>query len=207
MRQSSGASSQRGWKKQPSGRLPGSGAWPGMPTTVRWPARSGTARSSRRVYGCRGALKMRSRGAALDDPPGVHDRDAVGELGDDREVVAHVQRRDLVAAAQVADGLEHARLRRDVEAGRRLVAHDHARAVGERHRDRDALLLAARELVRVALEERVVARQRDLLERLAQARGALLRGHRGRVRLEHLGQLHARCRSAGFSDVPGSCGM
>src|SRR6185503_9252986 len=34
-----------------------------------------------------------------------------------------------------------------------------------------------------------VARQRDLLERLAQARGALLGGHRGRVGLEDLGEL------------------
>jgi hypothetical protein len=65
---------------------------------------------------------------ALDDAPGVHHRDAVGELGHDREVVADVERRDLVAAAQVADRLEHARLGRHVEAGRRLVAHDDARA-------------------------------------------------------------------------------
>src|SRR3954464_4869730 len=127
--------------------------------------------------------------AGLDDPPGVHHRDAIGELGDHGKVVAHVQRRDLVAAAQVAHGLEHARLRRDVEAGRRLVAHDDPRAVGERHRDRDALLLAARELVRVALEERVVAGQRNLLERLAQPRRLLLAGHRRRVRLEDLREL------------------
>src|SRR3954447_9174346 len=127
--------------------------------------------------------------AGLDDAPGVHHRDAVGELGDHGEVVADVERRDLMAAAQVAHGLEHARLRRHVEAGRRLVAHDHPRAVGEGHRDRDALLLAARELVRVALEERVVAGQRDLLERLAQPRRLLLAGHRSRVRLEDLREL------------------
>ena len=138
------------------------------------PARSGTARSSRRVYGWRAAPNSWSRVPDLDDPPGVHHRDAVGQLGDHGQVVAHVQRRDAVAAAQVAHRLEHARLRRDVEAGRRLVADDHVRPAGERHRDRDALLLAARQLVRVAREERVVGRQRDLLERLAHARVALL---------------------------------
>ena len=122
------ASVQRGWKKQPSGRPPGSGAVPGIPITARLPSRSGTARSSRRVYGWRGGLEELVARAGLDDPPGVHDRDAVGQLGHDREVVAHVERGDGVAAAQVAHRLEHARLRGHVEAGRRLVADDHVRA-------------------------------------------------------------------------------
>jgi hypothetical protein len=126
----------------------------------------------------------------LDDPPRVHHRDAIGQLGDHRQVVAHVQRCDAVAPAQLAHRLEHARLRRDVQSRRRLVADDHVRPAGERHRDRDALLLAAGQLVRVAGEERVVGRQRHLLERLAHARVALVVATDA-VRLEHLAQLRA----------------
>ena len=41
--------------------------------------------------------------ALLDDAPGVHHRDAVGEVGDDGEVVRDVERGDLVRVAQLAD--------------------------------------------------------------------------------------------------------
>jgi hypothetical protein len=130
--------------------------------------------------------------ADLDDPAGVHHGNPVGELGDHRQVVADVERRDTVGPAQVAHRLQHPRLRRDVQAGRRLVADDHARPARERHRDRDALLLTARELVRVARQERVVGRQRDLLERLAHAGVALGVVLGAGVRVEHLAQLQAQ---------------
>ena len=51
---------------------------PGMPTTACLPSRSGTARSSRRVYGCRGAVNSWSRVPVSTIRPGVHHRDAVG---------------------------------------------------------------------------------------------------------------------------------
>ena len=76
-------------------------------------------------------------------------------VGDDGEVVADVERRDAVRVAEVAHGAQHVRLRRHVEAGGRLVEHDHARPAREGHREADALLLAARELVRVAAQELV----------------------------------------------------
>ena len=41
-------------------------------------------------------------------------------------------------------------LRRHVEAGGRLVQHDQIGLAGQRHGDADALLLPARELVRIA---------------------------------------------------------
>src|SRR5919108_733637 len=127
--------------------------------------------------------------AALDDPPPVHDRDAVGELGHHGQVVAHVQRGDPMAPAQISHGLQHSGLCRHVEAGGRLVAHDHVRAVRERHRDRDALLLAARELVRVVLQEVVVGGERHLTERLAHSRLALFGAAVRRVGLEDLLEL------------------
>ena len=51
---------------------------------------------------CRGGRARRThpRGAELDDAAGVHDRHAVGDLGDDGEVVGHVDGRDAVRAAQ-----------------------------------------------------------------------------------------------------------
>ncbi len=79
----------------------------------------------------------------LDDSARVHHRDMIGELGDDREVVANVQRRNVMAAAQLPDRLEHACLGGDVKAGGGLVADDHPRPAGERHCNRHALLLAA----------------------------------------------------------------
>ena len=39
-------------------------------------------------------LENRGRGALLDDPPGVHDRDPVGDLGNHGEVVRDVHHRE-----------------------------------------------------------------------------------------------------------------
>ena len=119
----------------------------------------------------------------------VHDRDAIGERRDHGQVVADVHGRDAVRRAQVADRLEHVRLRGHVEPRRRLVQDDHAGPVGEGHRERNPLLLAARELVRIAAQEDVVAREQHLAERLDDARPPLLVGRAeavGRQRLVEL---------------------
>ncbi len=71
---------------------------------------------------------------------------------------------EFMAMAQLADEVEHRRLDGDVEAGRRLV-HDEERGLGDqRHGDDDALLLPARELVRVALQHGCGVGQVDLAE-------------------------------------------
>ena len=141
--------------------------------------------------GVAGGGEDRVARAALDDPPRVHDRHAVSELGHHGQVVADVDGGHLVAVAQVADGLEHAGLGGDVKARRRLVADDHVRAAGERHRDGHALLLAAGQLMGVAAQEVVGVGQRHLLQRLANARLLILRARLGSVGLEHLRQLPA----------------
>ena len=51
---------------------------------------------------------------------------------------------------ELDEQVEDRRLHRDVERRGRLVADDEARVAGERARDRDALLEAARELRRAA---------------------------------------------------------
>ena len=60
-RHASIASSQRGANMQPSGREPGDGARPGMPTSALRPVMCGIAASSRRVYGCAGGAEQRRR--------------------------------------------------------------------------------------------------------------------------------------------------
>ena len=111
----------------------------------------------------------------LDDAARVHDRDAAREGSHDGQVVAHVEGRNAVDVAEVADGVEDVRLRRDVESRRRLVEDDHARAACESHRQADALLLAARELVWIACKETLVARKKHLVEHLGQSFAPLLR--------------------------------
>ncbi len=112
------------------------------------------------------SAKQRPGRPDLDQPAAVHDCHPGREGRDHGQVVAHVHGRDAVRGAQVAHRREHMSLRGDVESRRRLVEHDHARPVRECHCQRDALLLPARELMRVALEEHVVARQQHLAENL-----------------------------------------
>ena len=141
--------------------------------------------------GVRGRGEELARDAQLDDPPRVHHGDALGQRADHRQVVADVEGGDAVRGGQLAHGAEHVRLRRDVEARRGLVEHDQARPAGEGHRQADALLLAARELVRVAPQVGGVVRQRDLAHDLRDAGRALLRPRAEAVHLERLAQLRA----------------
>ena len=60
-------------------------------------------------------------------------------------------------------------LRRDVETRRRFVENDKIGIAGERQRDADALLLAARELVRKPCDEIGGARQSDQFEQFPRA--------------------------------------
>ena len=120
--------SQRGAKKQPGGRLPGEGARPGMPTSARRPEMCGIAATSRRVYGWAARAEELLALTQLDDPARVHDGDAGRERADDCEVVADVERRRAVQGRELPHGPQHVGLGRHVEAGRRLVEHDHPRA-------------------------------------------------------------------------------
>ena len=115
-----------------------------------------------------------ARRALLDDAAEVHDQDAVGVVRGGREVVRDHQDAE-PAAPQAVEQVEDARAHRDVEHRDGLVGDEQLRLEHERRRDRDALPLAARELVRVAVEEELGGREPGALERLAHALGALLR--------------------------------
>ena len=115
----------------------------------------------------------------LDDPAQVHDHDPVGELRGRREVVRDHQ--DAEPALRAArERIEHAGAHRDVEHRDGLVGDEQLRLEHERGRDRDALALAARELVRVAVEEQLGRVEARPLQRLAHTSVAAPHSNRGR---------------------------
>ena len=77
----------------------------------------------------------------------VHDRDVVGEVADHGEVVRDEDQRGLAGRLQLVEQVDDRRLDRDVQRRDRLVGDDDVRVAGQRPRDGDPLLLAARELV------------------------------------------------------------
>src|SRR5205807_2261957 len=79
------------------------------------------------------------------------------------------RRRARELALQACQQIQYLRPDRDVERGDRLVAHDQLWPQRERAGDHDALALAARELVRVAL--RMLRPQADEHEKLLDAAG------------------------------------
>ena len=81
------------------------------------------------------------------------DRFAVSQLDDavcdveEQRVVCRHDRRNALAANELADDLHDRPRVRGVELARRLIRYQELRAVGKRPHDGDALLLATRELV------------------------------------------------------------
>ena len=98
------------------------------------------------------------------DPPAVHDGDAVGDRERLLLVVRDVERRDPELELDAADLLAQLDAHLRVERRERLVEQQHPRLDRERARERDALLHAARELVRIAVAGVAEA---DELEQLA----------------------------------------
>nr|WP_292799590.1 hypothetical protein [Microbacterium sp.] len=101
----------------------------------------------------------------------LHDGDAIGQKIDDREVVGHEQRRELLLLLDGLQQLEHARLNRDIQRARGLVGHQHSGVEGQSAGDTDALTLPTRELVRVPVAE--IARQFDEVQQILDTLGDL----------------------------------
>ena len=153
------------------------------------------------MYGWRGSLQDLVDRALLDEPARVEHADARAHLRDHAEVVADEEHRGLQLRLQAGDEVEHLRLDRRVEAGRRLVEDQQRRVLGERHRDHDALLHAARELVRVAVHHR--ARVGDLHERRAPRAPARAPLRASTPRTVNTSATWRPTRIDGFSAVPG----
>ena len=119
----------------------------------------------------RGAEELGGR-RRLDDVPGIHDADPVGDLREQAEIVRDVEHGGAEPRAEIDEERDDLLLRGDVEARRRLVEDDEVGIAGRRHGDADALLLAAGKLVRIARQEFLRLRQADEVEEL---RGPLQR--------------------------------
>ena len=65
--------------------------------------------------------EQRGRVGLLDDAAGVHRQHAIGDLGDDPEIVGDEHDRRAVLALEAGEQIEQLRLHGDVERGRRLV--------------------------------------------------------------------------------------
>jgi hypothetical protein len=114
--------------------------------------------------------EVRSR-RHLHDPTEVHDRNPVGDVPHDREVVRDEQIGELELLLQLLEQIDDLRLDGDVERGDRLVRDDEVRVERERSRETDPLALAAGELVWVTAGS--VLRQADDLEQVADPAGGL----------------------------------
>src|SRR3954454_21481399 len=100
----------------------------------------------------------------LHDLAEVHHGHAVAHVTYDREVVRDQDQRQVVFALQVAQQVQDLRLDRDIESRHGLVGDDDLGLQRDRARNADALTLAARELVRIAVV--VLGIEPDLLHQL-----------------------------------------
>ena len=122
-----------------------SAATPGIATSSVPPSASGcgSASSSARVYGWRGASSSSRRRPRLDDAARVEDRDVVGDRREDAEVVRDQDHREPVLPPQAVEQAQDPRLDGHVERRGRFVGDQQLRPAGERDRDRDPLPHAA----------------------------------------------------------------
>ncbi len=87
----------------------------------------------------------------LGDPAQIHDRHAIADMPDDRQIVGDEEIGQPEIVLQILEQIDDLRLNRDVERRDRFVANDEVRLDGEGTRDADALPLPAAELVRIAI--------------------------------------------------------
>ena len=83
----------------------------------------------------------------------VHDHDPIGDFGNDTHVVGDENHRHAKLVLQEPDQSQDLRLNGDVERGRGLVGDEQTRLAGKCHRDHDPLSHAARQLMRVAVQD------------------------------------------------------
>ncbi len=104
----------------------------------------------------------------------AHYRDAFGKVLDDAEIVRDQHDRHAEALLQRLQEIEDLSLDRHVKRCRRLVGDQKVRLVGERHRNHHALTLAARKLVRIAVDASTRLGDADQFEQFQHALARLL---------------------------------
>ena len=116
------------------------------------------------VYGWRGSVEDLVDRSHLDLAACVHHHHPFGDSGDDAEVVRDQHDARVHPVLDALDHVEHLRLDRDVERGRRLIGDQHVGIVGDHHRDHRPLPHTARVLVRVLVVALRGVRNADELE-------------------------------------------
>ena len=168
-RRRSAARGQRVRNRQPDGGAIGDGSSPLIVCAARGSTDgsvTGIELIRIAVYGCSGRTNRSSGRRHLADLAEVHHHDDVRHVLHDRQVVGDEDERDAVLDLEVLEQVEHLRLHRHVERRHRLVADDDLGVEHERPGDRDALGLAAGELVGAAVHRRVGV-DADVVEHLA----------------------------------------
>ena len=107
--------------------------------------------------------------SSLDDLTGVHDEDVVGDVARARKIVRDVEKGDPALLFEAQHEVQDPDPDRDVEHADRLVGKDDLGLDGERARDRYALPLPARELVRVLLGDLPRWNEPDRVQQLVDA--------------------------------------
>ncbi|RMS50537.1 hypothetical protein ALP65_04624 [Pseudomonas aeruginosa] len=112
-------------------------------------------------------------GSLLDDPPLLHDADAVGDAPDQVEVVGDQQQGHAQACLQVLEQIEDLQLDGDVERGGRFVGDQQLRLAGQGHGDHHPLPLAAGEFVWIGFQALGRLGDADQLEQFENSRAGL----------------------------------
>ena len=102
--------------------------------------------------------------ADLDQLAQAQHRDAVRDFRHHAEVMRDEKHAGAAFFLQLKNQTQDLRLRRHVERRGRLIGDQQRGLQHQRHRDHDALALAARELVRVGGDDALGLRQRDFLD-------------------------------------------
>ena len=128
--------------------------------------------------------------ALLHDRAQPHHHDAVGDLGDDAEIMGDEQHPGLLAALQFPHEFQDLGLRCDVERGGRFIGDQQCGIEHQRRGDHDALALAAGELMRIGVDHLLGIRQMHRAHDLQHALAALSLVEVG-VNLQHFADLVA----------------
>ena len=202
IRQRSSTNSQRGAKAQPAGRLCGRGGWPPIPASTSVPSSEGTASTRPRVYGCTGLPSTSCVvPSSMIRPEYITATSVTSWLTTARSWLTYTAatpyERQSARPSRERGAASTRRARSSARPARS------ARTAGECHRQSNALLLAAGELVRVPAQQVRVSVEADFLEHLEHSRVGVrcrpvVHGERFLSWLPTL--------SAGFSADAGSCG-
>ena len=111
----------------------------------------------------------------FDHLAGVHDRDGVGHLGDERQVVAHEHHREAQLLLQLVQQVDDLLLHGHVESRSGLVGDDELRVARQRHGDEHALALAAGQFVGVGVKRALRIESHQLQQLLGRAGSSALR--------------------------------